>query len=315
MYNNNYANQMGQMYQQVKQPAWTQPLSDEQIKMLQQNNSCFSLKVDPIETVKCQCTHKHKHSNTFALMPNPDDTVTCSICGATFRLLIDETLDVDEAVRNIEDIIQSIKTIYLDLPNDYAQHIPQVLPWIRKLPQLYKIGYGNFRKYESNNMLGPVNPYNGPTANTYNSIVNGMYNTNIPQSYNMGYNNYQAQMAMDPMMQQQYQQNMMYNQMAQYQQNVPNNQGYNPNAQQYMNNNYMVGNSPFVQQQYQQNVPNNQGYNPNAQQGVFTQQQALPNNQTTQNVTQKTTTTETIINKPGEEQSSYSVQQQKVFNV
>ena len=295
MYNNYYQAPMGTMYQQpLRHALMTQPLSQEELKALQSQNVSFSMKVDPKDMVASKCTHKQ--GDKITLINKGDDIVTCSLCGETFKLLADDTIDANAIAENAVDLIQSIKTLYLDMPLEYAENIPVIIPFLRKLPQLYKIALNNYRKYEDAGMLRQVQPYYS-TSNMYNSLISGTYNMQ-PQPmmgqpvYNPNYMNPQAQMLMDPNM-------SAFNQMQQpymnqystpssvspFQQQVP---GYNPV-------NMPGTTAPFQQQVIQPQVQQPQVQQPQVQQPAQPQAQPATNQNT--------------VAQPTE------VQQQKVFQV
>lgn len=144
MYNNQYQNQ-GTPYgmPQQQRPAnvkMTQPLSDEEMEMLQKNSGP-SLKIDPVEFVVSKCTHKRQ--NEMTLVDSEDGRKRCTICGATFNL-VESKEHVDAIVSQINDIMQSIKTYYLTVPAPVIQEFSQIVPLINKIPQLFSMAVSNF---------------------------------------------------------------------------------------------------------------------------------------------------------------------------
>ena len=166
----------GYQYQQIPQARCTQPLTAEQIKQLKNKAPAFTLQADPIDIMKSICTHKE--NGNFTLMDNGDGTVTCSICGETFSLLDISKEDVETATNTVKDVLQSIKTYYLDIPEETAKNYFPIIPLIDKIPQLYMIAMNNFKKYDGSNMVQQnSNPYGFGMLNMLTSPMpmNGMY--------------------------------------------------------------------------------------------------------------------------------------------
>lgn len=155
-----YPNNMGgTQYGQFAQAKMTQPLTPEQMRELRSTGSGFSLKVDPVEILRSHCTHKD--NGNIALMKNPDGSSTCTVCGATFNLVDKETIEIEDITRAVIDILQSIKTYYLDIPENYVKDYFNMIPYLEKLPKFYEVAIHNFAKYENgaflnnnNNMYG-----------------------------------------------------------------------------------------------------------------------------------------------------------------
>lgn len=201
-------NGMNTMYGNIPTSKMTQPLSQEQIKTLRRTGNGFSLQIDEIEFVRAQCTHKE--GGKIVLLENPDGTSTCTICGATFRL-IDTTRDeVQGIIQAAIDVLQSIKTYYLDIPESYVANVMQIIPLLEKVPGLYEVALHNFAKYD-----------NGATLNQNN----GMYGFGLMSAIT---NPGMGMMGM--------QQPMMGNMMGGVQQPM-----YNMNMQQPMMGNMMGG--------------------------------------------------------------------------
>lgn len=175
---------LGTAYQQPKQARMTQVLTPEQIKMLRTNNDAFTLSVSQQDMLRSRCTHKV--DGKFATQKNADGTVTCLICGETFELFNEETEAVDSAVDCVVNILQSIKTYYVDMPDAVAIEFFQIIPFIKKIPKLYDIALKNFNAYD-----GATNM--GNTGSTYGfNMLNQLVSPNmvINPMQNMGYGNY-----------------------------------------------------------------------------------------------------------------------------
>ncbi len=152
----------GPQYTAAPQPRMTQPLTVEEIKALRNNAPAFTLEVSAEDMMRAKCTHKTLDGK-FAVVNNNDaeGSVTCSICGARFILSDAPAENVQTATDLIIDILQTIKTNYVDIPEAIAVQFFQMLPFIEKIPKLYQIAADNFNKYEgagivnqSQNMFG-----------------------------------------------------------------------------------------------------------------------------------------------------------------
>lgn len=250
-----YPNQPGTQYGQFPTAKMTQPLTPEQIRELRSTGSGFSLKVDPIEILRSHCTHKD--NGNIALIKNPDGSSTCSVCGETFNLVDKDIEDVKAVVNAVIDILQSVKTYYLDIPENYVKDYFNMIPYLEKLPKFFEVALHNFTKYESgaflnqnNNMFG-FQMLNALTSPGYGQMGGGM----------MGG---QPQMGMAPAYQPQ--------QYAQPQMGMAPAPGMNPfGSVQPMNTGYApqpqaqpVQNQQPVQQEQQQQNNNNGGQQPQA---------------------------------------------------
>ena len=172
-----YPNQPGTQYGQFASAKMTQPLTPEEIRELRSTGSGFSLKVEPIEIIRSHCTHKD--NGNIALVKNGDGTSTCSICGATFHLVDKDPEEVKAIVGAVIDILQSVKTYYLDIPENYVTDYFNMIPFLEKLPKFFEVALNNFAKYENgaflnqnSNMYG-FQMLNALTSPGYGSMMGG----------------------------------------------------------------------------------------------------------------------------------------------
>ena len=145
----------------------TQPLTPEQIAKLRQDNKAFDMKVDQEDLWRAACTHKEKNGHT-TLIQNPDGSYTCTICHKTFRMCEDNEEQIAECTRKIIDVLQTIKTLYLDAPEKLIEGYMQQIPLLEKLPSLWKRSISNFSQYEGT-INGSVNPM-APGYSGFNAI-------------------------------------------------------------------------------------------------------------------------------------------------
>lgn len=199
MINNNFTTPYGYSYGVPRPQARnTQPLTSEQIAKLRQESSAFDMRIDQEDLWRAACTHKEKNGAN-ALIDNGDGTYTCSICHATFEMCDSTKEDIEKAVKTIENMLQTSKTIYLDIPEELARQYYQLIPLLKKFPMLWSRAIQNFSMYEGSNngTLNPMSPgYSGFNAIT--TLLTNPYNGFAQQPQ---YNPYQAP---QPMMAQPY---------------------------------------------------------------------------------------------------------------
>ena len=160
------------MNQYQQRPQMTNPLTPEEFKILLTQEDCFNLKVSREEIAKAICTHKHPDKGTFAIVPgnNPAGDVTCTICHTTFYPdLVDETY-VQQATDAMLNVLQTLKYIGVDLSNDVIRQYFSMIPYIERVPKLYKAVDNTFKKYH---MVNPTMQQSGPNVySMYNMLVN-----------------------------------------------------------------------------------------------------------------------------------------------
>lgn len=177
MFNNNFNNnQMGTMYGQQKLPNMSQPIDKEKYDIIRQKSPQFSLAVNEEDLYRSICTHKSiDGSNNITLVentnPNLRGDTMCTVCGETFNYIDFSEAEVQEAVDTVIDILQTIKTRYLDLPVATIQEYFPIIALLKKIPKLYTMSNRDFSKYGNNN-VNPMN--NNGLLNNYNMLRSGM---------------------------------------------------------------------------------------------------------------------------------------------
>lgn len=168
--------QPGMQYAQRPQAKMTQTLTPEQIKQLKNNGGTFNLHISQTDMWRAICTHKE--NGNIVLVENGDGTVTCPICGATFSIVSSDQQTVQDAAKIVSDVLQTIKTMYLDIPEEMATQYFQILPLLEKMPQLYNIAMSNFNKYDNPNQMQAGNSMYG--FNALNAITNPAFGMGMP---------------------------------------------------------------------------------------------------------------------------------------
>lgn len=158
----------------VPKAANTQPLTEEQAKLLRQKENSFDLKIDQIDLLRAICTHKDPTTGQSTLIDNHDGTYTCTICGARFPFFDGSKEDVEKAVEVILQVMQTDKALWLDAPKAMTENFYQMIPLLMKLPAVHEMSVKNFAKYE-NNMNNPMSPM-GYGYSGFNALQNLMFN-------------------------------------------------------------------------------------------------------------------------------------------
>ena len=159
-------------YGGMQAPRRSSVLTYEQIATLRQKGAGFTLALTKEEVLRGQCTHINEQGQP-AYVTNPDGTVTCTICGHTWKSADLSNEDVERAVQTVLDIMQTVKLMYINMPEQAAREYWQTIPLIEKLPKLYQVAADNFRSYEGN-YAGYMNGQMSPFA-MFNTFAGGQY--------------------------------------------------------------------------------------------------------------------------------------------
>lgn len=282
-YNNN------QQQQPKKVTSW---LDKDVINQLRKKEEGWNLAVTEEEVNRARCNHYDENGNP-ALIPNVDGTYTCSICGYTFNIMENYAdQEVEQSCRVVEDLLQTIKIMYINLDPAVGREFFQILAFIKKIPKLYRVASNFWKKMQGGNVYQQGNQMNAFTIfnalsnpNTYGGMMNsqfnnGYYNNNMamqnqfnPQVQQFGvqqpqYNNNMNQYAGTNPMYNGYQQpqyntnmNQMQNQFGVQQYNTSMNQMQN-NQQMMMQNQQYAGNQMQQDNIMQNNISQQQMVNP-----------------------------------------------------
>lgn len=186
--NNNMMNGNGYAYSMNRPKAQnTQPVTPEMAAILKKE-STLDMRIDQKDIWRAMCTHKDPTTHVSTLVQNADGTLTCSVCGKSFRFFEGGVEDVNAAVSTIIDVLQTTKTIYLDAPAKMIEQYYQVIPLLEKLPILWNMAVRNFDNYQGIDDMNPI-------SNSYGSGFAAM-NTMLTNPYAFG------QQFGQPMMQQ-----------------------------------------------------------------------------------------------------------------
>lgn len=155
-----YGNQMGMAYnmQPPKKVVCNNPLTKDQLALLQQKGDKLQLSLTDVEVAKAICTHK-KDGRIMLMKNDPTNPnkVTCAICGETFELTEGDNATIEQVCDLMKNVFQTLKTYWLDVPNEVAQNLYTVLPLIEKLPKVYNLAVKSFSQVEQYNNMSEAN--------------------------------------------------------------------------------------------------------------------------------------------------------------
>ena len=317
-YNNN------QQQQQRKVTSW---LDKDVINQLRKKEEGWNLAVTEEEANRARCNHYDENGNP-ALIPNVDGTYTCSICGYTFNIMENYAdQEVEQSCRVVEDLLQTIKIMYINLDPTVGREFFQILAFIKKIPKLYRVASNFWKKMQGGNVYQQGNQMNAFTI--FNALSNpNTYGGMMNSQFNNGYNNMAMQNQFNPQVQQfgvqqQPQYNTGMNQYAGtnpmyngYQQPQYNNTGmnqmqnqqfgqqpqYNTGMNQMQNNQQMM----MQNQQYAGNQMQQDNIMQNNQQMMMQNQQQMVNPQYAGNNTAPTTVDNSAATKPEKKKDTSS---------
>lgn len=183
----------GYNYQGMQpQQKWSNVLTPEQINRLRKSENVFSLGITEEEQLRARCNHRSEDGLHDTLTYDPiTGEARCTICQYKFRPVEPniEFEDIKEDVARIIDILQTIKLMYIDLPDQAAAEYFQIIPLIDKIPQLFEYAAKNMTKHEAYNWqynsgnMGAMNMFNNLQAMFSSGMMNQpqpMMNPNMP---------------------------------------------------------------------------------------------------------------------------------------
>ena len=157
MNENNYANpyQQEQMaygnyyqYAPANNVEWTQPLTQEEARSLKTTAPAFDiLNVSKEEMIKSHCAHRDPVKKALTLRATGDgQTFVCTQCGEEFNIVDISEEEAEKYVNGIIDMLQTAKTFYVDLPPKTIDAYFQMIPFLKKLPKLYRLAHDTFTR-------------------------------------------------------------------------------------------------------------------------------------------------------------------------
>ena len=189
---------------------WTNPLSDQERKLLKEKDPELVLVATDKELAQSKCTHRDPQRRCTTLRKLSNGTWKCEQCGAEFNIVDLPVEEIEKYALGVIDILQTTKLMYVNLPPQTVSSFFSMIPFLEKLPKLYETAQNVFRKANGN--LG-VDNYQD-TSNPWgilNNVVSNPAGFGMPfgyGAYNQPMNMYQQPQQMAPgyMNQPQYQQ-------------------------------------------------------------------------------------------------------------
>lgn len=160
----------GYGYNKPKLPDPTNPLSKDEMALLRQKAPQFSLAVSQVDALKAICTHRDQNGET--LIQNNDGSVTCSICGTTFTPTNTDQQNIEQIFKAVVDVLQTMKIMYMDIPDDVTKAYFQMIPYLEKGPQLYKIAYDHYARYNNMGVMSRDFNNGANAVNLFNALMN-----------------------------------------------------------------------------------------------------------------------------------------------
>ena len=181
----------GSIYGRMNPIKVTNPLTQEELNTLLNNGNNAILRVTKEDVARAICTHKDPKTGQTSGIVQPDGSIKCYICGEQFNLVENPEM-VDTITREFLNILQTIKSLYVDIPENVARQFFQIIPLVKQAPALYKVATNHFNQYDQG--FGGVNNINSNPFAAYTAMAGGM-NMGMPMG-GMG----MGSMAMDPTM-------------------------------------------------------------------------------------------------------------------
>ena len=167
--NNNF-NNFYYNYNKPKLPEPTNPLSKDEMAMLKQKAPQFSLAVSQVDALQAICTHRDQNGET--LIQNADGSVTCAICGKTFTPVNADPQTIEQIFKSVVDVLETMKIMYMDIPNDVTKAYFQMIPYLEKGPQLYKIANDHYSRYNNSGVMARDFNNGGNAFALYSALMN-----------------------------------------------------------------------------------------------------------------------------------------------
>lgn len=132
-------------------------LTQEEIMRLVQKDNQFTLALTEVEKLRAACNHRWADGTQDSIVEDPVTGIcTCQICGYQFEPIAENTdkETLEEYVKNILDVLQTIKLLYIEMPEDVAREFFMVIPLIEKIPKLFERACSVYNKYSDVNVYG-----------------------------------------------------------------------------------------------------------------------------------------------------------------
>lgn len=158
----------------VARPAMSTGISKEERNLLKSQQEMFDLNVTPEQLAYAACSHKTEDGKSYDVVPVPGaapGTMMCRTCKAVMNPDVVTEKYVEEVKEKFLNTLQTMKLLGVDLSNDVIRQYFSMIPYIERLPLLYKMISTTFDRYNNYN---PMQAATGPSAySLYQEMVNG----------------------------------------------------------------------------------------------------------------------------------------------
>jgi len=146
-------------------------LTNEEIDRLVRKENQFSLVLTEVDKMRATCNHRFNNGQD-AITTDKDGRCMCNICGYEFEPMSENTDEdtLNEVVKATVDVLQTVKLLYLDMPDEVAREYFAIIPLIEKIPKLFTMAVKSYQKYEGYNPYG-FNNKNMNTMQMYSMIA------------------------------------------------------------------------------------------------------------------------------------------------
>lgn len=163
----------GYYYQEAPKLSMTQGITPEEMKTLSTKSSGFNLNIPEEEMLRAFCTHRYE--NRYAVTaPDDEGNFTCSICGTTFKGFDGTVDDARQVAKQMTDLMETIKMRALTLPPKTIRDVNQIIPIIKRVPELYDQALNDFKRSTGFNDTGYYYGQDNNAFNAYQNMVNPM---------------------------------------------------------------------------------------------------------------------------------------------
>lgn len=143
----------------VSSPQLTNPLSESEKEYLRKYflKEEFNLTIPKVEKLQAKCTYRDNSGEK--LLQNSDGTVTCVMCRSTFRPERCEKDELDNLIEKMVNVLETIKIMYMDIPNETVNKLIAVLiPNLKKVGPLYETAIKHYDMYSSQSIIHCADP-------------------------------------------------------------------------------------------------------------------------------------------------------------
>ncbi len=162
----------GYYYQEAPKLSMTQGITPEEMKTLSTKSSGFNLNIPEEEMLRSFCTHRYE--NRSALTQDEEGNFTCSICGTKFKGFDGTVSDARQVATQMVDLMETVKSRALTLPAKTIRDVNQIIPIIKRIPDLYDQALNDFKRSFGNDNSGYYYGQDANAFNAYQNMVNPM---------------------------------------------------------------------------------------------------------------------------------------------